>query len=578
MTELFPNGFIPRKHQLIAADKIVEAWRRGVKRPAVDMCVGSGKSYTMGIVSRRVWNMGQRSITLADRRELVQQNAEAFLKLGLETGINAAALNQRVWRGPSISASIHSVHNHAKQLGVLGLINTDEAHMVPHGQAGMYRKFLREYPNVLQALYTGTPFRLSGGRIDEGPDAPADEIVYTYSIIDGINDGYLVPAFTADALGKIDPNLLKKQNGEFSGASQDAQTIELIESHIAQLKIIGFNRRAWLIFEASVKSAQLMTEALNRHGISAGCITEKTPDGERTRLIEMFKVGQLRALVNVAALTTGFDAQICDMLVMRRRTASLGLYVQMIGRLLRTIGGRIDLSIAAGKADGVVVDFAGNIDQHGPLDFLRPKESTVRMVDCQACHSANVSAAVRCWKCNEKMTRVCPGCNEDIEKGLKQCPLCEAILDNSNADGSVDAPRPRNANLLEMPSGAALISAFRPIAPKAGGWVPIKKAFRDGEVWKVLDANGDTHECTEAQGSHMSEARWVREGFLLKSNGASRSNAVMISSLGMSMLIPMPATEKEALVEESRNSEHDHSKRRRIWKELDKHRSSIGDE
>jgi DNA repair protein RadD len=548
MIESFPDGFVPRKHQIEAADAIFAAWKRGVRRPAVDMCVGSGKSYTMGIVSRRTWGMGQRSVTLADRRELVEQNAKAFRKLGLECGINAAALNERTWRGPSISASIHSVHRNTMQLGNLGLINTDEAHMVPHGQAGMYRSFLRAFPNARQALYTGTPFRLNGGRLDEGPDAPSDEIVYTYSIIDGINDGYLVPAFTAEALGKIDPNLLKKTSGEFTASSQDAQTIELIESHIAQLKIIGANRRSWLIFEASVKSAELMTEALNRHGISARCITEKTPDTQRTLWIEAFKTGAIRALVNVAALTTGFDAQICDMLVMRRRTASLGLYVQMIGRLLRTIGGHISLSIAAGKADGVVVDFAGNVDQHGPLDFLRPKESTVRMVDCMSCKKANVSAAVRCWNCNEKMTRVCPGCNEDIEKGLKQCPLCEAVLDNRNADGSVDEAKPRNANLLEMPSGAALIQAFRPIAAKEGGWVPIRKAFKIDDMPTILDANGDSWALTTQMEGHMSTARWVRGGengvaaFLLKPNGMSRSNAMMVTPAGVAMPVPMPPT------------------------------------
>jgi superfamily II DNA or RNA helicase len=67
---------------------------------------------------------------------------------------------------------------------------------------------------------------------------------------------------------------------------------------------------------------------------------------------------------------------------------SLGLYIQMTGRLLRTIGGNIEASIRAGKADGIVLDFAGNIDQHGPLDFIRPKDTSNRAGQCEDAASA----------------------------------------------------------------------------------------------------------------------------------------------------------------------------------------------
>lgn len=528
-----------RPNQIAAVDAIENAYRAGINRPLVDSCVGSGKSLVFAELARRAWERGERTIICAHTRELVEQNAAACSSLGLQVGINAAALGVAVWRAPVISASIQSVYKYANRFGPVQNIATDEAHLTPHSESGMYREFHRGFPGSRFPGASGTVFRLQGGSLVEGEGAPFDRVVYTYSILDGIRDGYLVPAFSARADDKMDVAKLRTRQGEFTGDSQDAQMIGLMDNHIAQMIHHGADRRAWLCFEASTKAAKAMTERLQQWGVAAGLVLGETPAGERAATIEAFRRGQVRCLVNVAALTTGFDVQEVDLLVMRRRTKSLGLYIQMTGRLLRTIGGHIDKSMAAGKADGLVLDFAGNIDAHGPLDFIRPKDTAARLVSCDACGKRNAGAAARCWACDEVMTKICPACLVNVAKGTLDCPHCNHDMRIGESDGT-----PRKHDLLETPSGAALIASFAP-RKALDGWTPIRKAWdRDG-VAMVDDANGVRWTLEGALAAHAPDARWIRSDAggtlaLLKPNGASRNSVLHVTADGKVMPVPMP--------------------------------------
>lgn len=530
-----------RPNQIEAADAVEEAYRQGIRRPLVDSCVGSGKSLGMGLLAKRAWQRGERTIIAAHTRELVKQNAAACRLLGLQTGINAAALCERTWRAPVISASIHSIYKHAQAFGPIHNIITDECHLIPHDESGMYREFLRAFPEAHAPGFSGTVFRLQGGSLVEGEEAPFDRVVYTYSILDGIRDGYLVPAFSAPADDVIDATKLRTRNGDYDTASQDAQNIELMDNHIAQMVHHGANRRAWLVFEASQKAGIAMTKRLNEWGVPSELIIDKTSDADRARAIANFKSGRIRCLVNIGALTTGFDEQSVDLLVMRRKTKSLGLYIQMVGRLLRTIGGNIEASIAAGKADGLVLDFAGNIDMHGPLDdVIRPAESKSRLVECEECGKRNGAAAARCWSCDALMTKLCPACLETITKGTLDCPHCHHDM---RTGGGGAEPQPHS--LLLKPSGAALISSFGAVAPKAGGWIPVRKVWRDDGV-TILDVNGDRWNMPATLEGHAKDARWIRgEGgvvvAVLKRNGSSHTSALQVTVDGMVLPVPMPA-------------------------------------
>lgn len=526
-----------RGNQIDAADAVEAAWRSGVARPLVDSCVGSGKSLMFAELARREVERGGRVIIGAHTRELVEQNAAAVRMLGMPCGINAAALNQRDWRSPPIiSAAIQSIYKHGASFGPVTSFFGDEAHLWPHSESGMYRNLIRSLGKVRVAGASGTVFRLQGGSLIEGEGAPFDRVVYRYSILDGIRDGYLCPAFSIGADDKIDPTKLRTRQGEFTGDSSDAQMIAAIDNHIAQMVYHGADRRAWLIFEASTKAARAMVARLIEWGVSAALVLGDTHAGERAATIEAFRAGRLRALVNVAALTTGFDVPHVDLLVMRRPTKSLGLYIQQVGRGLRCVGGNINASIAAGKSDCAVLDFAGNIDRHGPLDFLRTTESRPRLVSCEECGARCQSAAVKCWSCQATMLKNCPACLNAIPRRLVECPHCQ--YDMRSGPKAADG-----AGLSDTPSGAALIAAYRTGTERAGGWLPVMKIW-SGPGGALVDvASGQRIELRGRLAEMASEARWCRAdgSAILVPNGQARTSVRQVLENGAELIIPMPA-------------------------------------
>lgn len=537
-----PSSIQLRPHQLAAADAVEAAWRDGVKSPLVDACVASGKSLIFAELAKREHARGGRTIIGAHTRELVEQNADACRKLmpGVPIGINAAALGERTWRAPVICAAIQSVYKYAHNFGPITVLGGDEAHLWPHSESGMYHELKRGLGDVRVAGASGTVFRLQGGSLVEGEGAPFDKVVYRYSILDGIRDGYLCPAFSIGATDTIDTTKLCVRQGEFTSDSSDAQMIAAIDNHIAQMVHHGRDRRAWLCFEAGTKAARAMAARLNEWGVPTGLVLGETAAGERMQTVQAFRAGRLRCVVNVNALTTGFDVPHVDLLVMRRPTKSLGMYIQQVGRALRCVGGNIQASIAAGKADCSVLDFAGNIDRHGPLDFIRPKETTIKLVSCEECGKRNAPAAARCWSCDAVMTKLCPACLESIPRGTLDCPKCAF-------DMRVERSEPSAARLSELPSGAALIASYKGAGAtdeRLGGWLAVRRVYEAGGV-RIADAGSGAWPLPTALARSAALVRWLRgtDGAvdaILVPNGASRTSARQILANGLELIVPMP--------------------------------------
>lgn len=93
-----------------------------------------------------------------------------------------------------------------------------------------------------------------------------------------------------------------------------------------------------MIFAATVEHAREVTGLLPVG--RAALITGETPGPERDRIIEAFKAQAYRYLVNVAVLTTGFDAPHVDLIAILRPTESVSLYQQIVGRGLRPAPGK----------------------------------------------------------------------------------------------------------------------------------------------------------------------------------------------------------------------------------------------
>lgn len=386
-----------RSYQREALDALYAFFEHTSGHPLVILPTGSGKSVIIAAFLQEVFAQWPRSriLVLTHVKELIEQN---FLQLDrlwphAPAGIYSAGLNRRDIGDAITFAGIQSVYRNAMALGSYDLILIDECHLIPPKGAGMYRTFLGAMHALNPATkiigFTATPYRLGHGLLHEGDDALFTDVAYEVPIGMLIAQGHLAPLTTAPVRERLHAEGIAKRNGEFvPGALQDAvDHAPVTAAACAEIATLGADRQAWLLFCAGVRHATHVRDELRGLGIPTALVTGETPAAERASLIADYRARRLRALVNVDVLTTGFDAPHIDLLALLRPTQSPGLYLQMCGRGMRT---------ASGKVDCLVLDFAGNVARHGPVDDVRPPRASRGQPGGEAPYK-------KCTQCGAKM-------------------------------------------------------------------------------------------------------------------------------------------------------------------------------
>jgi DNA repair protein RadD len=295
----------------------------------------------------------------------------------------------------------------------------------------MYRTLLQELriinPKVRVVGLTATPYRLGFGRID-GTEAIFSSIVHQTSVrilMDWPVDegGPFLSRVTGKDGGIPDLSAVHHRGGEFVATELEAAMSDEAKVSLAVREVLkyGGGRQALLVFCCGVSHALLVSGALSAAGVENAVVTGETPTGERDEIISRYKAKALRCLVNVNVLTTGFDAPHVDMVVLLRPTESPGLYYQMVGRGFR---------MAPGKTDCLVLDLAGNIARHGPIDTLNERilgpsgEGVAPMKTCPQCASLVLAGAAACQDCGYAFKRPCPWCGESNAWEAQTCEAC----------------------------------------------------------------------------------------------------------------------------------------------------------
>jgi len=405
---------ILRPYQTAASQAADEAMRQGQSGFCLIVPTGGGKTLIMADMIHR-W-LAQwpetRVAVLAHTKELVEQNAQKFKAfwdaqnhVPAPIGVYCAGLNRRDTDTSVLFASIQSVSRRAMHLGMFDVLLVDEAHHIPTARnEGIWRTFIKDArranPNLRIIGLSATPWRLGTGSII-GPTSILHSIAYEIGVADLIQQGYLSPLICKGSAVQADTSRLHIRQGEYIGAELAELTYQqnLIDGAVQDMLRLGHDRKSWLLFCAGVAHSQHMADSLNAVGITAASLTGDTPGMERDRLIANFKAGRIRALCNCMVLTEGFDHPGIDLVALLRPTKSAGLYYQMVGRGFR---------LAPDKSDSLVLDFAGVIAEHGPVDAIKVKKQR------QAGKSATESAP----------TKTCPECQTYLHPATNPCPEC----------------------------------------------------------------------------------------------------------------------------------------------------------
>lgn len=420
-----PIMFAPRYYQTEAVMAVYRFWEKDYANgnPVVVAPTGSGKSIIIALLMQQAAEAypGTRIICLADVKELIEQDSDAFRTVAPDTpfGIYSASLDEKDIAHDITFAQIQSCHRKAFIFGRIDFCIVDEAHMVNAKRLGMYRNFFSALKDVNPMLkivgFTATPYRLGAGYIfSNDEDALFGGVAYDIPIDRLIDEGFLVrPVSYAGRVEANTDNIEHSSTGEFKEESATREfagiTVEAVADMVSRLR----ERKSILVFACGLDHARLVVDSLRAAGeVSVDMVSGETPRAEREALVDRVRNESLRWVVNVGVFTKGFDARCVDAIVLLRATESPALYVQCVGRGLR---------IHPGKTDCLVLDYGQNIIRHGPINCvtIRKKgkgsdEKRVLAKHCPSCEALIALAATVCPHCGAEMPAAPSMPNHDL--------------------------------------------------------------------------------------------------------------------------------------------------------------------
>ncbi|RJR43776.1 MAG: DEAD/DEAH box helicase [Desulfobacteraceae bacterium] len=337
------------QHQCLAA--ILGRYQAGIRRQLVCLPTGSGKTVVFAEFPR-YFRMKNRMLVLAHRGELLDQARDKIRAVNPALRVEVDQADRTA--DPDCDVVVASVptlgregSSRLKRLNPdrFFLIVVDEAH---HATASTY-KLVLDYFGVfspdtrkLCVGFTATPKRGDG----VGLDAVFQEIVFSRSLPEMIQAGFLSPVAGYRVETEIDLSRVKTRMGDFV-ASQLSKTVNVEERNeiIVEVFRSHLEGRQTLCFCVDVAHAQSLAHAFRLNGVRAESVSGDMDRSVRGKLLEDFASGRIQVLANCMVLTEGYDEPGVEGIILARPTKSALLYTQMIGRGTRLHPGKQNVTI-----------------------------------------------------------------------------------------------------------------------------------------------------------------------------------------------------------------------------------------
>ena len=400
------DSFSPRYYQRIAINKTVEAIAKGQNRVLLVMATGTGKTYMAFQIIWRLWKSGlkKRILYLADRNVLVDQTITGDFKPFKNSMYKVS--HKKMDTSYEIYLSLYqqlSENETEDSLALLkesfkpdffDLIIVDECHRGSARDDSNWRKILDYFSSATQIGMTATPKETNEiSNIDY-----FGEPIYTYSLKDGIEDGYLAPyrviryAFDTDVYGyrpekgKTDIHGEEVEDREYGIKDYDRTLVIKERTHLVAEKITEYLRSTnrldkTIVFCVDIDHAERMRQELvnlnsdlckdNHRYVMR--ITGDNEEGKRQLDNFMADDSPYPAIVTTSKLmTTGVNCPTCKNIVLDNLFGENGMteFKQIIGR-----GTRIDEEY--GKMYFTILDFRNAAKMFADPKFNGPDLQSV---------------------------------------------------------------------------------------------------------------------------------------------------------------------------------------------------------
>jgi type I restriction enzyme R subunit len=387
------SGKLPRYYQLIAITRTVDAIARGRKRILLVMATGTGKTYTAFQIIWRLWKAGakKRILFLVDRNILVDQTktndfkpfGSAMTKIANRTVDKAFEIYLSLYQAVTGTEEEHNIYTQFSP-DFFDLIVVDECHRGSAADDASWRKVLEYFSTATQIGLTATPketeYVSNIGYFGEP--------IYTYSLKQGIADGFLAPykvvrigldkdldGWRPEA-GQRDKNGHLIEDREYDGGDFDRSIVIDERTTLVAAKISAFLKATdrfskTIVFCENIEHAERMRQALVNANADLAAANPKyvmriTGDNDegKAQLDNFIDPESTYPVIATTSrlMSTGVDAQTCRLIVLDRFIGSMTEFKQIIGR-----GTRINEDY--GKLYFTIMDFRQATSHFADPDF-----------------------------------------------------------------------------------------------------------------------------------------------------------------------------------------------------------------
>ncbi len=394
-----------RPYQIKAIDNIRASVRNGVRKLVVQAATGAGKTKIAAAIVDSAIEKQKTVAFVVPAISLIDQTVESFYDEGIkDVGVIQANHMLTDWSRPVQVCSIQTIQSR----GVFPKVDTvifDECHRLHDA----HKKWLAD-PEWQKAPFLG----LSATPWTKGLGKYFDSLLIAATTKELIDEGFL-SKFRVFATGHPDLGRVKITAGDYN----EKELSSAMQAGALTADIISTWQSKWgkdktLCFAVDKAHAQSIRDRFEWAGIKCGYQDAETPPDERREIKRKFHSGEYPVVVNIQTLTTGVDWDV-RCLILARPTRSEMLFVQIIGRALRT---------AVGKADALILDHSDTTSRLGFVTDIHheelndgkpaPKHGPVKLKDplpreCEEC------AVLKPAK-----MKICPNCGHEnkIQSGI----------------------------------------------------------------------------------------------------------------------------------------------------------------